>query len=65
MAECAICGRRGNGVHEWGITMPQGTVAKAELCAKHSEPLRTVVAKAVRERRVIGVSGLDGLVDLD
>lgn len=63
MPECVICGRRGNGVYEWGIVMPRGTVSRAVLCARHSDPLRKIAAKAVRERRQIGVAGLDELVD--
>jgi hypothetical protein len=61
--ECVICGRRGYGVRQWGVVMPEGTVAKAELCAKHSQPLKTVVSKSVRERRQIGVAGLEELVE--
>jgi hypothetical protein len=63
VAECVICGRRGNGVYEWGVVMPRGTVARAELCREHSEPLRSIATKSVRERRQIGVAGLDELID--
>lgn len=63
--DCVICGRRGHGVREWGVTMPSGEVWKGKLCAPHSAPLRQLVAKGQRERRRIGAAGLAELVEPD
>lgn len=60
---CAICGREGHGVRDWGIVMPEGTRARIRLCSPHSAPLRELALKGIRERRVIGVAGLDDLAD--
>jgi hypothetical protein len=63
---CVICGRRGAGVRDWGIVMPGGTVAgPMKLCSPHSKPLRQLTTKSIRERRVVGLQGLDALADPD
>ena len=60
---CVVCNRRGNGVREWGIIMPGGTVATMKLCSPHSAPLRKLTTRSIRERRVVGIQCLDQLAD--
>jgi hypothetical protein len=33
------------------------------LCATHSKPLKQLTSKSIRERRVVGLQGLDALAD--
>lgn len=61
--ECDICGRTGYGVRPWGVVMPGGTVVKLTLCSQHATPLKDMAKVGNRERRHIGTSGLDALVD--
>jgi hypothetical protein len=61
--ECDICGRRGYGVRPWGVVMPAGTVVKLTLCSGDAEPLKKLARVGNRERRHIGTSGLDALVE--
>lgn len=43
--------------------MPAGTVIPVDLCRQHSEPLRKLTQKTTRERRRVGTTGLEDLVD--
>ena len=63
--ECVVCGRRGFGVRPWGITMPGGTSVQVQLYRQHAQPLLKITARRNSERRRVGVSGLDDLVDMD
>lgn len=59
---CMLCGEVGDDVAKWTVVTPDAQIVDAELCRRHARPLRVLANKGPL-RKVVGIVGLDQLVD--